>query len=258
MVNLEALRERFAYINGLYREHDATITEVQDEALESLVPELVAELQPPLDQSAALSGVQSYKHVGDRAAAFLADRVTVFRFLRKAHFDPLLARELLRRTLRWRITESLDLASPSSLDPLYTGKPLFYLHPKVQDRFGRPAAIISMQDVVRTEDGRLESLKEAIAFLLEVARRYLADLSVRDEAEAHVQLVLLLDLTSSNLSNFEIELFGYLTNLLKNHFPGESQSTRSLTSSLRRGVWQACLVPYSSSITPGHTVACGR
>ena len=207
MVNSSSLLERFESINGLYDDHLSQVLELQSEASTSFVSQLQDELQ--LQQS----GVE-------RALAFLDDPVTVFRFLRKAHFDPLLAGELLRKTLRWRLTSSLDLCSFSSVDPIYSENPLVYIHPSVEDTFGRPAAILTLSQVVRCEDGSLDSLKEYIAFTLEVARRYLADLSKRDSGKARIQIVFLLDLAGANLSNLEIELLPFVVDLLKNHFPG--------------------------------------
>lgn len=98
MVNLASLRERYELINSLFADHTTQIAQLQDDACGVLVQQLTDEL------SLQQSGV-------DRALAFLDDPVTCFRFLRKAHFDSLLARELLRKTLRWRLTSALDLLS---------------------------------------------------------------------------------------------------------------------------------------------------
>jgi hypothetical protein len=95
------------------------------------------------------------------------------------------------------------------------------VHPSLLDKFGRPASVINLKHVTRTEDGSLDSLKEYIAFNLEIIRRYLEELSVRDaDSKPHVQIVFLLDLAGANLSNLEIELLPFVVDLLKNHFPG--------------------------------------
>lgn len=207
MVNLESLRQRYELINELYAEHLRQVEGVQEQARHELVSELAGELQ--LEQS----GV-------DRAAAFLEDPLTIYRFCRKAHFDDKHALELLRRTLRWRLASSLDLVSPGSLDPLYSERPLFYLHPHLRDRFGRHSAVVNLRHIVRPEDGSLDSFKEFIAFQLEVARRFLADLTRRDGGKPHVQIVLILNLSGASLSNFEVEMLPFIVDLLKNHFPG--------------------------------------
>ena len=214
MAKVGTLRERFDLINGLFHEHVAQVLELQTTACVNIVNDLQDELQ--LQQS----GV-------DRAVAFLDDPVTVFRFLRKAHFDSAHAGELLKKTLRWRLTSSLDLCSFSSMDPIYSEKPLVFIHPSVQDKFGRHAAILNLSLVVRPEDGRLDSLKEYVAFTLEISRRYLADLSKRDKEHPRIQIVFLLDLAKANLSNLEIELLPFVVDLLKNHFPGELEEQHS-------------------------------
>lgn len=212
MVSYASLKERFDLINDLYGSHASDTSALQSECLNDLVPSLVID-----ELSLGPSGIE-------RAVAFLEDPVTVFRFARKAHFDGRAAKELLCKTLRWRLTSSLDLISPSSVDPLYSENPLFFLHPTLKDKFGRHAAIINLAHVVRPEDGSLEGLKEYIAFQLEVTRRYLADLSKKDNQERdnpHIQIVVLLNLAGANFSNFEVELMPYVVDLLKNNFPGE-------------------------------------
>jgi hypothetical protein len=207
MVNLESLRERWKTIDGLYHEHLGATLALQSQVAAGLVPDVVEELQ--LGQAGL-----------DRARAFIDDPVTLFRFLRKAHFDAAAATEMLAKTLKWRLTSSIDLVSPSALDPLYSGNPLFYFHPSLHDSFGRYAAVLNLAHVVRPEDNTLESLKEFVAYVLEVARRFLADMSKRDESNTHIQIVLILNLEGANFSNFEVEMLPFVVDLLKNHFPG--------------------------------------
>ncbi|KAK9893952.1 hypothetical protein P389DRAFT_198683 [Cystobasidium minutum MCA 4210] len=210
MVNLESLRERWKTIDGLYHEHLGNTLALQSQVAGSLVTRLAAvEEQQQLGQAGL-----------DRARAFADDPVTLFRFFRKAHFDPVTAAELIDKTLQWRLSTSIDLVSPSSLDPLYSGNPLFYFHPNLHDKFGRYAAVLNLAHVVRPEDNTLESLKEFIAYTLEVARRFLADMSKRDDSNTHVQIVIILNLEGANFSNFEVEMLPFVVDLLKNHFPG--------------------------------------
>lgn len=207
MVTLESLRERWTTIDGLYHENLGNTLALQNEIAATLVPRVVEQLE--LGQAGL-----------DRARAFIDDPVTIFRFLRKAHFDSAIAVDLLGKTLQWRLSTSIDLVSPSSLDPLYSGNPLFYFHPNLHDKFGRYAAVLNLAHVVRPEDNTLEALKEFIAYTLEVARRFLADASKRDESNAHVQIVIILNLEGANFSNFEVEMLPFVVDLLKNHFPG--------------------------------------
>lgn len=209
MASFESLRARWEHIDSVYAAHATQVTSLQE--------------SPALDEAvaAAVTETGTGQAGHDRAAALLSDPVTLFRFLRKAHFDDIHACELLRRSLKWRLESSIDMVAPSSIDTLYSENPLFYLHPSIRDKFGRPAAVINMQYMIRPEDGSLDSLKEFMAFMLEIARRYLADLSQRDaDGNPHIQMVILLDLAGSSLSNLEVEMLPFVMDLLKNHFPG--------------------------------------
>ena len=209
MATYESLKQRWQLIDSVYREHYDQVLALQSSALlDEVVHQVVDEL------GVGIAG-------NDRAQAFLNDPVTIFRFLRKAHFDEGHACELLRRTLKWRLETSVDMVAPSSIDTLYSENPLFYLHPSVTDKFGRVAAIINMRHMARPEDGSLDSMKEFMAYMLEIARRYLADMTKRDvEGNPHIQMVILLDLAGSSLSNLEVEMLPFMIDLLKNHFPG--------------------------------------
>lgn len=75
--------------------------------------------------------------------------------------------------------------------------------------------------MVRPDDATLDSLKEYLAFTLEIIRRYLADLSKRDAGgRPVVQVVFMLDLAGASLSNLEMDLLPFIMHLLKNNFPG--------------------------------------
>lgn len=149
--------------------------------------------------------------------------VTVFRFLRKSKFNPEATIQALHRTLTWRIQAHLDLLSASTLEPIYTENPVFYFHPDLFDRWGRPCAVLNLRCVRRTEDNSLDSLKEVssgwervrarhgsrnfrgslqfIAFGWEVGRRYLNDLAKGAGAKARIQLVMVVDLEGAGMSN---------------------------------------------------------
>lgn len=207
MATYASLEQRWRHIDSVFAEHHDQILALQS--------------SPALLHEPVLAGRHDSDRDSDRAQAFLSDPITLFRFLRKAHFDDLHACELLQRTLKWRLESSIDMVAPSSIDTLYSENPLFYLHPSIKDKFGRPAAVINMRWMVRPEDSSLDSLKEFMAFMLEIARRYLADLSKRDSAGSpHIQMVILLDLAGSSLSNLEVEMLPFIMDLLKHHFPG--------------------------------------
>lgn len=171
--------------------------------------------------------------------------VTVFRFCRRARFSRASALKLLHSTLTYRLTSSLSTLTPS---PLYTSNPLFFFHPSLFDKFGRPCAVLNLRHVRRDEDGGLEGIKGFVRWGWEVGRRWLGELSEQGEGSGgvKVQMVVVVDLEGAGMTNLvrrlcspskissnhiqlltrkwhvsqEVELLPFFMDLLKNHFPG--------------------------------------
>lgn len=164
--------------------------------------------------------------------------VTIFRFYRRSRYSVPAALTLLNTTLLWRLRTDLDLLSLSSLHPLYVtppapNPPLFFVHSKWRDIYGRPCGLISLRSVERTAERTLEELKEFIIACMEINRRYIGDLYARAESKLEgaegvedaerslpLQMVIAIDLAGSGMANLELELLPFLLDLLKNHFPG--------------------------------------
>lgn len=99
--------------------------------------------------------------------------------------------------------------SPETIPPLYLANPLFFFHPDLRDRFGRPCAVLNLRHVQRTEDGSLDALKDYARFGWEVARRYLSDLSrkaEKAEQDPTLQMVVIVDLEQAGMSNLVREI----------------------------------------------------
>ncbi|GAA6030149.1 hypothetical protein JCM8097_009287 [Rhodosporidiobolus ruineniae] len=207
MATLESLQARQNAIAEQYREHADFVHDVQEQAEEELIPALKDEFG--LDDEA----------VGD-AKAFLHDRVSVFRFCRRARFSPSASLKLLHATLSWRLTSSFSSLTPASIPALYFTTPLLFFHPSLRDKFGRPCAVLNLRHVQRTEDGSLDGLKEYAKLVWEVGRRYLSDLSRDTPDEPKLQMVLIVDLAGAGYSNLELELLPFFLDLLKQNFPG--------------------------------------
>lgn len=90
--------------------------------------------------------------------------------------------------------------SPASIDPLYLNDPLFFFHPQLLDRFGRPCAILNLRYVARTQDGQLDGIKDFIRLGWETSRRWLSDLS-RKKGQPQLQIVVIVDLEGAGMSN---------------------------------------------------------
>ncbi|GAA5851015.1 hypothetical protein JCM8547_009155 [Rhodosporidiobolus lusitaniae] len=209
MASPASLRARKDAVVAQYHENAALVRDVQRQAVEELLPTLRDELD--LDEEAVGAG-----------KALLQDRVSVFRFCRRARFSPSAALDLLDATLRWRLTSSIRSLSPSSLPPAYLANPLLFFHPSLADRFGRPCAILNLRHVQRAPDGGLDGLKDLVRLTWEMGRRYLTDLSrtADDKADPKLQMVVIVDLDGAGMANLEVELLPFFMDLLKNHFPG--------------------------------------
>ncbi|GAA5878574.1 hypothetical protein JCM3774_004070, partial [Rhodotorula dairenensis] len=225
MATAASLRARRDQIVEQYRDNLDLVRQVQKQA----VDEVVNSLHPPPTAIAGSQGPDDEPRVdkGDedaRAAttALLRDTVTVFRFCRRARFSPAAALKLLHATCQWRLTSGLLELTPASISALYLSKPLFFFHPDLYDRFGRPCAVLNLKHVQRTEDGKLDDLKDYVRFGWEVARRYLSDLSRRAASpqDPTLQMVVIVDLDQAGMSNLEFELLPFFLDLLKNNFPG--------------------------------------
>jgi hypothetical protein len=133
--------------------------------------------------------------------------VTVFRFCRRARFSPNAALKLLHATLTWRNSSSLRTLTPAAIPSVYLSNPLFFFHPDLIDRFGRPCAVLNLKHVQRTEDGKLDALKDLSKLGWEIGRRWLSDLSrSRKGQEPTLQMVVIVDLDQAGMSNL-VSLF---------------------------------------------------
>ncbi|GAA5896949.1 hypothetical protein JCM6882_007314 [Rhodosporidiobolus microsporus] len=209
-----SLQARQEAVLAQYRDNADLVRDVQRQGIAELLPALKDELD--------LAGDEDDEAAVGAGKALLQDRVSVFRFCRRARFSPTQALKLLHATLHWRLTSSLRSLTPASIPSVYRTHPLLFFHPTLVDRFGRPAAVLNLRHVQRTADGTLDELKEFVRLFWEVGRRYLTDLSRQagEENDPKLQMVLIVDLEGAGMSNLEVELLPFFTDLLKNHFPG--------------------------------------
>ncbi|GAA5964478.1 hypothetical protein JCM3765_006295 [Sporobolomyces pararoseus] len=208
MATIESLRKRKDDIVSQFNDNAETVKSIQKIALEELIPDLQEELD--LDEGAVSA-----------ATKFVQDRVTVFRFCRRARFSQNQALKLLHATLSWRTSSSIRTLTPAAIPSVYLSNPLFFFHPELIDRFGRPCAVLNLKHVQRTEDGKLDALKDLSKLGWEIGRRWLSDLSrSRKGQEPTLQMVVIVDLDQAGMSNLEMELLPFFMDLLKSHFPG--------------------------------------
>jgi hypothetical protein len=198
----------------LYQDHLQQVTELQH---------LVQQQYPPTDPAYGI------------ATAYLNDRITLFRFLKKASYVLPDAYNLVVANLSWRIDARCDHITPSDLEAnaLWMNG---LVQLKGQDRYGHPLMTIRLGKYVsapsQEDDGndtteadaqqsdRFLEYKRYIIFALECTRKLLWESSRRHAPEEHaLQATLLLDLQGASVSDLDHQLITYTIDLLKHRYP---------------------------------------
>ncbi|EIW72945.1 hypothetical protein TREMEDRAFT_25037 [Tremella mesenterica DSM 1558] len=163
---------------------------------------------------------------------WLDDQSSIYRALRRNRYDPVKAQDFLFQVLQTRISRSLHGRIPDY--PPYSQSSLFYILPlpKFTDRLNRPVAVLTLKQVVRDGDGRLDDLKAMVWWALEMIRRTLRDWWTKDIFQSTDKgkekrrrrgaegCVLLVDAAGAGYRNLEVELLPTLLSVGHNNFPG--------------------------------------
>ncbi|KAI9496831.1 hypothetical protein BDB00DRAFT_785271 [Zychaea mexicana] len=151
-------QKRLSDLNALYIEHAGHIDSVQA-GLRRELPLLVQEFELSLDQTAAQD-------------AYIEDRVTIFRFLRKNNYSLPHTLSLLVDTIKWRIRESVDSLTLSNIDSLFFDEPFCFF--RGHDRCGRPILVVQLSHLPATlnnENDKIAFLFPFTTFVLETVRK---------------------------------------------------------------------------------------
>lgn len=211
MATTESLRLRHEAVLAQFEDKKEVVKEVQGQALDQLLPSLQSELQLSeqnvinirafLEDTGTLP--RADEHVNlllTRALGRDTSPVTAFRFCRRGRFVPENVLQLLHDTLVWRMTSSIAALSTANCSPAYVNEPLFFFHPDLVDKFGRPCGVINLKYVKRDEDGELTDIKEYIKLMWETSRRWLSDSSKKTGKPA-LQMVVIVNLAGASMSN---------------------------------------------------------
>ncbi|KAF8925140.1 CRAL-TRIO domain-containing protein [Dissophora ornata] len=215
-----------------YQEHIQQVTELQH---------LVQQQYPP----------QHPSH--DIATNYLNDRITLFRFLKKANYVMPEAYNLVEANVAWRIDVGCDHITPRDLEDnaLWTNG---LVELRGQDRYGHPLITIRLgkyvpvpqadytEDIVLDdpEKDRFLDYKRYIIFVLECTRKQLWESSRRQPPEEHaLQASLILDLQGTSVSDLDRQLITYTIELLKHRYPSCIAQVYVLNYSwVFGGIWQ--------------------
>ncbi|KAF9349125.1 hypothetical protein BGX34_002019 [Mortierella sp. NVP85] len=213
-----------------YQEHIQQVTELQH---------LVQQQYPP----------QHPSH--DVATSYLNDRITLFRFLKKANFVLPEAYNLVEANVAWRLGSGCDHITPRDMDdnPLWDNG---LVQLRGQDRYGHPLMTIRLGKYTPApqpgyfdsaddeEKDRFYEYKRYIIFVLECTRKMLWESSRRMPPEDHaLQATLILDLQGASVSDLDHQLITYTMDLLKNRYPSCIAQVYVLNYSwVFGGIWQ--------------------
>ncbi|WWC85533.1 uncharacterized protein L201_000397 [Kwoniella dendrophila CBS 6074] len=185
------------------------------------------------------------KEEWDGLEEWITDRDSIFRHLRRHRFEEEKTITALLSTLQHRI--SYTLHSPIPAFPPYTDSALFYVLPLPEhtDRLGRPIAVLTVKEVIRDSDGKLDDLKLYAWWALEMIRRVLRDYWVRGNWSKNTNfgkggegLCVLVDANGAGYRNMEVELLPTLLSVGHNHFPGMIESVYVVnTGWTHRSMW---------------------
>ncbi|KAF9097423.1 hypothetical protein BGX29_008088 [Mortierella sp. GBA35] len=225
--------------NGLlevYQDHIQQVTELQH---------LVQQQYPP-----------SHQH-HDVATSYLNDRITLFRFLKKANYVFPEAYNLVEANVAWRIAMRCDRITPRDLqkNPLWSNN---LVQIRGQDRYGHPLIVIRLGQYIsaptqqpqdytsysdnnnQEEEDRFLDYKRYIIFVLECTRKLLWESSRRQPPEEHsLQASLILDLQGASVSDLDHQLITYTIDLLKHRYPSCLAQVYVLNYSwVFGGIWQ--------------------
>ncbi|KAA1133929.1 hypothetical protein PGTUg99_032378 [Puccinia graminis f. sp. tritici] len=219
--SIDSISKRQQHYSQAFSQHQPTIQALHHQAINQLLPQLTQALElTPLSAQLITN--------------FLNDKLNLFRFLNRNHFDSQLTLQALSTSIKWRLTANIDLLSLNSLEPIYLSNPLLFFHPQLKDRWGRTSAILNLRYLTRTEDGSLDGLKEFIAWNCELARRSMYESnpelinqicssssppSSPNQIPFSLQISLIVDLKGASINNLEVELLPYLLHLVKDNFP---------------------------------------
>ncbi|WWC57804.1 uncharacterized protein I303_100339 [Kwoniella dejecticola CBS 10117] len=218
-------------------------TRAEYEAYLPLTQRVQHDLQHDADELRSQEGWDEEEWAG--IEEWINDSDSIFRHLRRHRFDENKTLTALLSTLQQRI--NLSLHHPIPPFPPYTDSPLFFILPLPDhtDRLGRPIAVLTVKEVYRDSDGKLDDLKSYAWWALEMVRRTLRDYWVSGHwsgtkrlGKGGEGLCVLVDANGAGYRNMEVELLPTLLSVGHNNFPGMIESVYVVNAGwTHRSMW---------------------
>ncbi|TIB06541.1 hypothetical protein E3P96_00333 [Wallemia ichthyophaga] len=237
-----------------YFENKEAVQALQSELLGRCVDELEGELSETEME-------MEMDDVRERSATFLRDKGSIFRFLKKAHYDGDAAYKAIKEHLRIRLQSNLDRLELPSLLSLISGgvvgegdresaedeqldaspPPVAYFLKDATDRLGRLVLVVTLSQVVPRQtygthdDDAFDEIKESVLYIWEVGRRLMQAQNGRgreNEREPCVEFLTVVDATHASMANIHYDIVRFFADIISVHFPNTSKQIVIVNSKL--------------------------
>ncbi|TIA85969.1 hypothetical protein E3P99_03825 [Wallemia hederae] len=240
-----------------YKAHEQAVIDLQTALLDRGAGEIegeVAEVDRDVEEVRA------------RSAAFLRDRGSVFRFLKKAHYNSEKAYEKIKRHVGVRLQSNLDhLEVPPLLcvDEELEADSSHPPHPPVayflkHNHHSRLVLVIALsqiaprhtpingandaKDANDDDDDAFDEIKESILYIWEVGRRLMQQASEERGWEHCLDFLTIVDAHNASMKNMHYDIVKFFSDIISIHFPNTSKQILIVNSRMwTNALWRMAM-----------------
>ncbi|KAJ2957016.1 hypothetical protein NQZ79_g7199 [Umbelopsis isabellina] len=226
---MDTARQKITDRNALFKEHSETVNSLRNALLRELTS-LVQEFSLDDQRAAAV-------------AAYMNDRVTLFRFLLRNDYSLPTALSLLLKNIRWRLKNEVDTLTYKTLPSELFDSPFVFFHK--QDKLQRPVLVINVQYLPKYDSSVfVEKLRPFMILIMEMARKLTRDITmVREERGEKLplvqDLVIIVNLANAGRVPMDKQFGQMLIDFVSNKYPAMVGSVIVLNFGwMYQGIWQ--------------------
>ncbi|KAG2187055.1 hypothetical protein INT44_003283, partial [Umbelopsis vinacea] len=226
---MDSARQKIIDRNALFKEHAQTIDSLRDALLREM-NQLVDEFSLNEQQAASV-------------AAYMNDRVTLFRFLLRNGYSLPTTLSLVLGNIRWRIKHNIDSLAYANLPSQLFENPFVFFHK--QDKLQRPVLVINVQYLPKFDSNEFaDQLRPFMILMMEMGRKLTRDITkVREERGDDLplvqDLVIIVNLANAGRVPMDKRFGQILIDLVSTKYPAMVGSVHVLNFGwMYQGIWQ--------------------
>ncbi|KAI8577274.1 hypothetical protein K450DRAFT_282783 [Umbelopsis ramanniana AG] len=226
---MDSARQKIIDRNALFKEHAPTIDSLRDALLREM-NQLVDEFSLNEQQAASV-------------AAYMNDRVTLFRFLLRNAYSLPTTLSLVLGNIRWRIKHNIDTLAYTTLPSQLFENPFVFFHK--QDKLQRPVLVINVQYLPKFDSNEFaDQLRPFMILIMEMGRKLTRDITkVREERGEDLplvqDLVIIVNLANAGRVPMDKRFGQILIDLVSTKYPAMVGSVHVLNFGwMYQGIWQ--------------------